>query len=167
MVQSEPLPYPKQFPRRYKRLIIVSFVIILAVVILVAPIIPIQHVVTKTRTRNLRYSSAIYGIYLIAKIINVTNTDKIGGTFTVTMKEWSNSIVNLKQVQELEDTHAESAYIKAGETRTFNLPDDWLIMEPMSSLTYSVSPPSTQQAYNVTETEYKSILNLIESSLRA
>lgn len=166
MAYSEPAPSQKYFSK-YKNLIIVASAVIIALVILVAPIIPIQHSVTKTRTRNLRYSSAVYGIYLIPKIINVTNTDTVGGSFTVTMKEWSNSIVNLKQVQHLEDTYTQSSYINAGETRTFNLPDDWLVMEPMSSLTYSVSPPSTQQAYNETQTEYKSMLNLLESLLGA
>jgi len=163
MARSEPLPNQKHFSKKQKNLIIVASVVVIAVVILIAPIIPTQHTVTKTRNRNLRYSSEVYGIYNVPKIVNVTNTDSIGGSFSVTMNKWYRNPVSMQL--ELEDRSSQSLFINAGATRTFYLPSDWLIIEPMYSFTYSVSAPSTQESYQETQTEYKSILNLIESLL--
>lgn len=165
---TQPSPPSGNDLKKHKNLVIVSLAIIVAILILVSPIVPIQYTVTKTRTRNLRYSSGVYGIYNIPKIVNVTNQDSIGGSFSVTMNEWLNNPAYPLSGPErtLESTSSQSLYINAGATRTFNLPDDWIILSPIYSFTYSVSAPSKQETYNVTETEYKSILNLIVESLR-
>lgn len=163
MSQQPPPPIGKSYLKKYKKPILISFAIIIAVIILVSPIVPVQYTVTKTRTRHLRYSSKVYGIYNVPKYVNVTNKDTIGGSFSVTMKMWFNNPLGQSQ---LEDTSTQSSFISAGATHTFYLPDDWIIIQPMYSFTYPVSAPSTQENYNVTKTEYKSILNLIVESLK-
>ena len=141
-------------------LVIISFAI--SLLVLVSPIIPIQSTVTKTRTRNLKYTSNVYGVYNIPKFVKVTNSDSIGGCFSVIMKKWYNPPLGQRQ---LEDTHTQSSSISAGTTHDFYLPDDWSIMA-MYSFTYSVSAPTTQETYKTTQTEYNSILNLILFNLR-
>jgi len=161
MSQQPPSPIGKSYLKKYKKPILISLAIIIAVIILVSPIVPIQYTVTKTRTRNLKYTSKAYGVYNVPKFVNVTNKDSIGGSFSVTMKMWYNPPLGQP---ELEDTSTQSSFISAGATHTFYLPSDWIIIEPMYSLTYSVSAPSTQESYQEIQTEYKSILNLIEGS---
>jgi len=152
--------------KKYKKPILGSVAVITLIVILVAPIIPIEYTVTQTRTRNLRYSSEVYGTAImvwVPKFVNVTNKDSIGGSFSVTMNNWYNTPLGQRQ---LEDTSTQSSFISARTTHTFYLPSDWIIIAPVYSFTYSVSAPSTQENYNVTKTEYKSILNLIAESLK-
>lgn len=161
-MSQQPLPIERNYLKRYKKPILVSLAIIIVVIVLVSPIVPIQYTVTKTRTRDLRYSSEVYGTYNIPKFVNVTNTDSIGGGFSVTMNMWLNNPLGQSQLQ---DTSTQYSFIRAGATQAFYLPSDWFIFG-LYSLTYSVSAPSTQETYDVTQTEYKSILNLIAESLR-
>lgn len=159
------------FPKKHRNLMIASLVLIVAVVILIAPIIPTQHTVTKTRTRSLRYSSELYyhsavGSYSgYAPFVNVTNKDSVGGSFSVTIKYWNDLPQLLDKPSELVDTFSKSMLINAGATQQFSAPSSWIVMSGMYSCTYSVSAPSTQETYNATQTEYKSLLNLIESRL--
>jgi len=162
-MKKEQPPIGKSYFKKYKKTVLISLAIISVVIVLVSPIVPIQYTVTQTRTRNLRYSSKVYGIYNVPKFVNVTNKDSIGGSFSVTMNNWYNTPLGDRQ---LEDTSTQSSFISAGTTHTFYLPSDWIIIAPMYSFTYSVSAPSTQENYNVTKTEYKSILNLIAESLK-
>jgi hypothetical protein len=166
-MSQQPTPLEKNHLQRYKKPILLSIVIVIVAIVLVSPIIPIHYTVTETRTRNLRYSSEVYGIYNVPKIVNVTNEDSIGGSFSVTMNKWFNNPAYPLSGPErtLESTSSQSLYIDTGVTRAFHIPDDWIIISPMYSFTYSVSAPSTQENYNVTKTEYKSILTLIEGSL--
>jgi len=171
MAYSEPSPSQKQLLGKHKNLIIVASVIIIALVILIAPIIPTQYSVTKTRTRNLRYSSHLYsktefGNIVIPYCVNVTNTDSVGGKFSVTMNKWLNNPFD--ESQKLDATFSQSLFINAGATQIFYVPSNWNwhILPSIDSFTYYVSAPSIQESYNAKETEYKSILNLIESSLR-
>jgi hypothetical protein len=161
--EKEQKSIDKSYFEKHKKPIVVLVAIISVVIVMVIPIIPIQYTVTETRTRNLRYSSEVYGIYNIPKFVNVTNTDPIGGTFSITMQKWYVNPIGQKQ---LEDTVTQSAFIPAGATHSFYLPEDWLIVPPTYSFTHSVTPPATQENYNVTKTEYKSILNLILESLK-
>jgi uncharacterized membrane protein len=165
MARSEPLPNQKR-SIKHKKLIIVASVAILALVVLFAPIIPTQHAVTKTRTRKIHYTSEVYGQtigYFIPKYVEVKNTDTVGGTFSITMNKWYNPPLGQRQ---LEDTSTQSSSIAAKTTHAFYLPDNWIILPAMYSFTYSVTAPSTQETYQATETEYKSLLNLIENALR-
>jgi hypothetical protein len=161
--EKEPRRIYESYFEKHKKPILFSVAIISVIIVLVIPIIPIQYTVTETRNRNLRYSSGVYGIYNVPKFVNVTNKDSIGGTFSITMQKWYVNPIGQKQ---LEDTVTQSAFISAGATHTFYLPEDWIIIQPMYSFTYSVTPPTTQENYNVTKTEYKSIFNLIVESLK-
>jgi len=166
MAQTEPLPTQKRSSIKHKKLIIVTSVAIIVAVVLFAPIIPTQNTVTKTRTSNLHYTSQVYALYNVPKYVAVTNTDTVGGSFTVRMEWWETSIIRGQSVNNLKDTYTQSLTISAKATKNFNLPDDWLILGFWDSFKYSVSPSSTQENYQVTETQYKSLLNLIEEALR-
>ena len=148
---------------KHKKLIIILVVLIFVAIMLVIPIIPIQCTIPATRTVNLKYSSEVYGVYNIPKFVNVTNKDSIGRTFSITMKKWYVNPIGQKQ---LEDTVTQSAFISAGATHRFNLPEDWGVIPPMYSFTYSVTPPTKQEKYNETRIEYKSLFELIMNSLK-
>jgi hypothetical protein len=159
-----PLPTQKR-SIKHKKLVIVASAVIVAVVVLFAPIIPTQYTVTKTRTRTLHYSSEVYGTYNVPKYVAVTNTDTVGGSFAVRMEWWETSIIRGQSVSELKDTYTQSLTISAKAAKNFNLPDDWLILGFWDSFKYSVTAPSTQETYRATETQYKSVFNLIEEAL--
>ncbi len=169
MSQQSPLS-ERSYLEKYRKPILVSLAIIFVVIVLVIPIIPIQYTVTETRTRNLRYSSQLYHKVVAGMdiggpyFVNVTNTDSIGGSFSVTMKYWSATIINGQAGKQLEDTYTQSSFINAKTTQSFSAPENWFVFEPIYSFSYSVSAPSIQQAYNVTKTEYRSILNLVFGS---
>ena len=152
------LPQAVEYFHKRKKLIMILIVIVTIAIVLVIPVIPITYSITKTRTVNLKYGSEVYGVYNIPKFVNVTNKDSIGGTFSITMKKWYVNPIGQKQ---LEDTITQSAFISAGATHTFYLPEDWVIVPPMYLFTYSVNPPTKQETYNVTKIEYKSVLDLI------
>ena len=156
------LPQAVEYFHKRKKLIMILIVIVAIAIVLVIPVIPITYSITKTRTVNLKYGSEVYGIYNIPKFVNVTNKDSIGGTFSITMKKWYINPIGQKQ---LENTVTQSAFISAGATHRFNLPEDWIIAPPYS-FTYSVTPPTKQEKYNETRIEYKSIFELIMNSLK-
>jgi hypothetical protein len=162
---KQPQPPEKSYFKKYGKPIIVSVTIIIAVVILVVPIIPVPYTITQTGTRYLRYSSEEWGYTLMGistpTSVNVTNKDIVGGTFSVTMKYWENS---LSGQSTLLGSSTQSAFISAGSTYGFPLPSSWepvLTYMNAFSVTYSVSAPTTQYNYNVSKTEYRSILNLL------
>jgi len=157
------LPQAVEYFHKRKKLIMILIVIVTIAIVLVIPVIPITYSITKTRTVNLKYGSEVYGVYNIPKFVNVTNKDSIGGTFSITMKKWYINPIGQKQ---LEDTVTQSAFISAGATHRFNLPEDWVVIPPMYSFTYSVTPPTKQEKYNETRIEYKSIFELIMNSLK-
>lgn len=159
-------PLERSYLKRHKNPILVLSAIGIVVIVLVSPVIPVNYVVTQTRTKKLKHSSEVYGRFNVPKIVNVTNRDTIGGSFSVSMNMWSHGFAAGQPTKDLEDTFSQSLYIKAGDTATFPLPDDWIIVQPIYSFTYSVSAPTTPENYNVTKTEYKSILNLIAESLK-
>jgi hypothetical protein len=169
---------PEQIPppsrshfEKYKKPILVSLAVIMVTMILFVPFIPVQYAVTKTRTVKLQYSSQLYDkVYgsmdLGPWFVNVTNKDSISGSFSVTMNWWRNNpAYPLSGPQRyLEDTSTQSLSINPKVTETFYLPSDWTIIEPLYSFTYSVSAPSKQENYNVTNTKYESIIDLIRGS---
>jgi len=157
----------KGFSKKYKTLVIVSLAIIIVVVILVSPIVPIQYTVTKTRNVSFEYSAGMYGTpiigdaFMMSIFVNVTNKDSTGGTFAVTIKYWNIIGRFLGQPDKLIDTSSQSKFIDAGATQKFLAPNSYTIASGMNTCTYSASAPSKQENYNVTQTKYESILNLI------
>jgi hypothetical protein len=164
MSEIEP-PNRDGFSKKHRNLLLASVAIIIFIVILVIPVVPVEYTVTETRTRNLLYDSEVYYLSHAPKFVNVTNQDSVGGSFSVTMNDYSNGFLNGQPTQSLEDTFSQSLYIKAGEARTFNLPENWVLVSPWYSFNYSVIPPSTQENYNETQTKYESVITLIEKSL--
>ena len=166
-MSQQPAPTEKSYLKKYKRPILVSIVIVVVAIVLVSPIIPSQYTVAKTRTRTLQYisqaySEIVYGIDTGPCFINVTNKDSIGGNFSVTMK-WFGYPNPLTGKYQLLGTFSQSLYIDARTTKTFYVPEGWFFYPPAAfSFTYSVSAPSIQESYQVTKTEYKSILSLLE-----
>ncbi len=145
----------RSYYKKHKRPVLVSIALASLVIALVAPIIPIQKTVTKTRTRNLQYYSQLYD----KESVNITNVDSIGGNFSVTMNYWVISPTDGRRVS-LEHTSTQSSFINAGASQVFYAPSDWHIYQLSHALDYSVSA-STQEAYDATITEYNSVLNII------
>lgn len=154
---------------RHKKEVVVFCSIIVLIIIFMAPIVPVKSIETKTRNVNLTYDSGAYGRSgIIADYISVTNTDSVGGTFSVTMNWYELKITGSSlsdfASEELKETTTQSSVIKSGATQTFSIPEDWIIFGSMYSFKYSVMPPTKQQDYNVTKTEYTSIVDLIVNS---
>jgi hypothetical protein len=82
------------------------------------------------------------------------------------MDWWQNNPLGQRTLYQ---TLENSSFIQAGTTHAFNLPNDWIRMEgfrpidgiqvPMYSFNYSISVPTKQENYNVTNMEYKSIID--------
>lgn len=155
MTAIESLPNQKHLSQKHKNLIVLASGVIIVIVLLIAPIIPTQHTVTKTRTRNLLYSSQLFD----KRYVNVTNWDSIGGNFSVTMNYWVISPMTGERVS-LVNTSTQSLFINAGASQAFYVPNNWHIYVLDHSIDYSVSA-STQESYQGTQTEYKSTLDLI------
>jgi len=165
-------PRKKSFSKKYKNLAIISLAIVILVVILVSPIIPIQSTVTKTRTRNLRYSNSEVFINYVpignyVPCINVTNQDSVGGDFSVTISYWDSTPEIVGKQPNLLETFSKSIFINAGATQQFSPSNvgNWGFQIFCFYYTYSVSAPNKQESYQENQTEYKSILSLIESLL--
>jgi hypothetical protein len=158
MQLSDQSPSSKSYFERYRTIILISVVIIVVLGALFIPYIPITK--KKTRTVTLQYNSQLYNNSPYQSYVNVTNEDSIGGNFSVTMNYWYTPLTGQEQ---LENTSSQSLFIKAGDTQTFYVPSGWIDFD-FSLITYSVSAPTKQENYNATNTEYKSILDLIRGS---
>ncbi len=168
-----PPPLVRSRLKQYKNFAIATIVtlaIIIVIVILASPIVPIHYTVTKTRTRNFQYSAGLYchtwgGIELFPPFANVTNQESIGGNFSVTINYWNHAPEMGGLSARLISTFSQSIFINAGITQTFSPPSGWGGLAILFyDYSYSVSAPRTQENYNVTQTEYKSILNLLFGS---
>ncbi len=161
MSQQSPLSERSYF-KKYRKPILALIAMIFLVIVLVIPIIPIQKTVTKTRTRNLLYNDKfIRGDNYGDSYVSITNKDSIGGIFSVTMNHYL--IYPPDGTKKLEDTFSQSLFINAGATQIFHFPNwNWYIIG--DAFDYSISAPSTQESYQETQTEYKSILSLILES---
>lgn len=59
------------------------------------------------------------------------------------------------------ETTAQSRFINSGATEKFNSPKEWIVLESMYTFNYRVAPLPTQENYNVTKTEYRSLISII------
>lgn len=168
---------------QHRNLIIGTLAIIIATVVLISPVIPIQaeYIVTKTRARELKYDADIYNVTVFGTFetignvthgtfgkmthppyVNVTNLDSIGGTFSVILDY---GIFCCNVTGNILDTFSQTLFIDAGDTQMFIPPNGWGgIIGPMFfNYNATVFPPATQENYNATETktEYKSVLDLL------
>ena len=158
-------PFRPPFTKKALISVLIVGVLLLA---LASPIIPTQYKILRTRNRDLRYDSQVikgyappYGSY--SRIVNVTNTDSIGGNFSITMETVYTTIDEPDAY--IAATSNQSAFISAGSTYSFYLPSDWVVFDnpPATQaayyFTYSINA-TIIEAYNLTKTEYRSILAL-------
>jgi hypothetical protein len=142
-------------------------------VIFVTPIIPIESIETKTRIVKYQYDSEVYAVVTTPRIINVTNNENFKGSFSVTANVWYIEPLSYLGIdtepspfkssikKELFATDTQEKNIEPKSTATFHLPENWIIVEPMYTFDYEVDAPLKQENYNLTITEYKSLLELI------
>lgn len=144
-------------------MVLLAPILVFALLILLfVPIFPVQVTVTENRTMKLL---SYYKVHYVDNdsdymdYVNVTNYDIVGGTYTVTMNKSSvpPDYAGPFRVETFEDTTTQSIFIAAGDSGVFSAPQSW------SYFTYEVTVPTKQERYNVTTTELKSIINIIEN----
>jgi|GEM_PF-2812372 len=159
-------------------------------ILLFAPIIPVQVAVTETRTRNLLFETQEHLTpYLDVEggnvtdahgntiyrtdYVNVTNCDIIGGNFSITLSKFYRSYdFRSGPINKLENTITQSAFIAAGASEVFTIPQSWGHLNTNNTnyelgygtqsyeLDIDVFSPTIQENYTVTNTEYRSIVTL-------
>ena len=137
-----------------KKIIAILLTLILVftlLILLFAPIIPVQVTTTETRPMKLLSYYKVQHADNGSDFVNVTNFDTVGGTYTVIIHK--TSYERLK----IEDTTEQSMFIAARNSGIYIVPQSW------SYFTYEVTVPTKQESYNVTTTELKSIINIIEN----
>jgi hypothetical protein len=118
--------------------------------VLFAPIIPVKVTTTETIEQKL---TSYYKKQSVddSYFVNVTNYGTIGGTYTVTLLRTSGP---WEHYETFEDT-TQSMFIDAGDSGIFPAPEGWMYF------TIEVDVPTKPVNYNVTTTEYHSIIGLI------
>jgi hypothetical protein len=75
------------FKKHWQFTIVLTVLVVTAtVIILFAPIFPVETTITQTRTRPLQYSAQDYNILMFPRFVDVTNNDSVGGVFSVTLE---------------------------------------------------------------------------------
>jgi len=133
------------------------------VIVLFAPIIPVETTITQTRTRPLQYSAQDYNLSNIPRFVNVTNTDSVGGVFSVTLELSEGKGVVGGVEFTTKETETSSVFIDAGATEKFTSPEEWVPLESMYTFFYRVTAPEIQENYNVTKTDHKSLISIISN----
>ena len=146
--------------RRFAVLVIFVGVIVTAIV-LFAPIVPVEFITTQTRIRPLWYNDQYYNETGAPLYVNVTNTDSLAGVFSVTMRLSEGKPVVGGVEFETKETTTISLFIDAGATEKFSSPEEWMPLESIYAFFYFVSAATTQEKYNVTRTECKTIISII------
>lgn len=118
-------------------------------ILLFAPIVPVQVTITETRTIKLLSYYKVQPADNDSDYVNVTNFDTVGGTYNVVIRKTSYERLTI------EDTMEQSLFIAARKSGIFIVPQGW------SYFTYKVTVPTKQENYNVTKTELKSIIEVI------
>jgi hypothetical protein len=150
------------FKKERRSVVLIAFgLVIVAIVIIFAPIIPVESTLPQTRTRPLHYNAQYYNQSSIPIFVNVTNTDSVGGIFSVTLflMEGKPAVGGVEF--ETKETTTQSLFIDSGATEKFSSPEEWTTIQSMYTFSYTVKTPSTQENYNVTKTEYKSLISII------
>ena len=145
---------------KLKIVLIICFAVMVVITLLFVPFYPTQSTVTQTKNRNLRYEAKSYNQSSIPIFVNVTNTDTIGGTFTVELR-LSEAKPAVGGVEfENRESASTSQYIEARATCKFGSPETWSVLQSNYTFFFTVTPPTMQGKYNITSVEYKSLLSL-------
>ena len=139
-----------QLDKKIIAVLLTPILVFALLIILFAPIIPVQVTTTETRTIKLLSYYKVQHADNDSDYVNVTNYDNVGGTYTVTIQRTSGP---WERYETFEDT-TQSMFIAAGDSGIFNVPQSW------SYFTYDVTVPTKQEKYNVTKTELKPIIGI-------
>jgi len=143
--------------------VLIILAIVATVIILFAPIFPVESIETKTRTRPLQYSAQDYNYSNVPRFVNVTNTDSVGGVFSVTLELSEGKGVVGGVEFTTKETKTLSRFIDAGATEKFSSPNEWFLIQWKYTFFYKVTAPEIQENYNVTKTEHKSLISIISN----
>jgi hypothetical protein len=153
------------FRKRWQfTILLVVLVGMATVVIFSAPIFPVETTITLTRKIPLQYTAHDYNISNVPRFVNVTNTDSVGGFFSVRlwMSEGKGVVGGVEFTTKVSTTF--SRFIDAGATEKVSISEEWVPLESKYAFFYTVTPPEIQENYNVTETEHKSLISIIGNS---
>jgi hypothetical protein len=140
-----------QLDKKIIAVLLTPILVFALLILLFTPIIPVQVTTTETRTIKLLSYYKVQHADNDSDYVNVTNFDTVGGTYTVIINKTS------YERRTVEDTTEQSMFIAARNSGIFIVPQSW------SYFTYEVTVPTKQESYNVTSTELKSIINIIEN----
>ena len=138
-----------QLDKKVFAVLLTPILVFAFLIILFAPIIPVQVTTTETRTIKLLSYYKVQHADNGSDYVNVTNFDTVGGTYTVIIHKTSYERLTI------EDTTEQSMFIAARNSGIFDVPQSW------SYFNYEVTVPTKQENYNVTKIELKSIIAVI------
>jgi len=141
--------------------VLVVLAVMATVFILFAPFIPVESTIPQTRTIPLRYSAQDYSQPGVPRFVNVTNTDSVGGVFSVTLELSEGEGVVGGVEFTIKETATLSRFIDAGATEKFSSPEEWVPLESKYTFFYRVTAPEIQDNYNLTKIENKSLISII------
>ena len=144
-------------------IVLIVLVVMATMIIFFVPIFPVETAILQTRMIPLQYSALDYNLSNVPRFVNVTNTDSVGGFFLVRlwMSEGKGVVGGVEFTRKVETTL--SRFIDAGATEKFSSPEEWVPLESMYAFFYTVTAPEIQVDYNVTKTEYKSLISIISN----
>ena len=145
-------------------IVLIVLMVIATVIILFAPIFPVEITISQTRMIPLQYSAQDYNLSNVPRFVNVTNTDSVGGVFLVRLWMSEGKGVPFGVEFTKKETTTLSRFIDAGATEKFSSPEEWVPLESIYAFFYTVTAPEIQVDYNVTKTEYKSLISIISNS---
>ena len=145
-----------QLDKKLIAVLLTPIIIIALLILLFAPILPVQVTTTETRTVKLLSYYKIQHADNGSDYVNVTNYDSVGGTYTVTIQKASvpPDYAGPFAFETFEDTTTQSMFIASRNSGIIYAPDSW------SYFTYEVTIPTKQENYNVTKTELKPIIDV-------
>jgi hypothetical protein len=110
------------------------------------------------------YTAQDYNYSDVPRFVNVTNTDSVGDIFSVTLRLSEGKGVVGGVEFTTKETTTLSRFIDAGATEKFSSPNEWFLLQWKYTFFCTVTAPEIQENYDVTKTEYKSIIELIGNS---
>ena len=150
------------FRKHWQFTVVLTFLVTMATVMLLsAPIFPVEIIIPQTRTTPLLFKAQDYDLSDVPRFVNVTNTDSVGGVFSVRlwMSEGKGVVGGVEFATKVSTTF--SRFIDAGTTEKFSSPEEWVAFESKCTFFYTVAAPEIQDNYNITKTEYESLISII------
>ncbi len=164
-----------QLDQKRVGILLIAILAIILISFLFAPISPVQGTITEYRIKKTlfyykaHFASSGSGSHYV-DYVNVTNYDRIGATLSVKMnKAYVTFSFRDGFGVTVEDQTTQSMFIAPKYSGIFKVPQSWGHLNASGStgrtLIYEVTVPPILVKHNVTKTEYKSIINIIEDNL--